>query len=182
LATLLARLQDPTGVDPVTALDAFLGQDRFDLELRRLTLEIPDDLKVRPVGPFALTLRSGGERQTLELEPAGDGRRDARRRVTAYAFRPTGADRLTYRPGDKLWAEVPLKDAANEEWLFGWSRYRSEIYQFERLSNPPRLYRKGQDGNLSKPAEGVVLEVVPENGLPRVPDLLPVVPGDLGKR
>jgi hypothetical protein len=182
LATLLARLQDPAALDPVTALDVFVAQERFDLDLRRLTLEIPDDLKVRPAGPFALTLRTGGDRIVLEFEQAGDGRRDARRRVTAYAFRPTGADRLTYRPGDRLWAELPLKDETNDEWRFGWARYRSEIYQFERLSNLPRLYRKGQDLNAGKLAEGVVLGVVPEDGLPRVPDLLPVVPSDLGKR
>src|SRR5262249_15156647 len=152
-------------------LDVFVAQERFDLDLRRLTLEIPDDLNVRPVGPLSLALRTGGERQVLEFEPAGDGRRDARRRVTTYTFRPTGADRLTYRRGDRVWAELPLKDAANEEWRFGWGRYRSEMYQFERLSNPPRLYRKGQDLSAGKLAEGVVLGVVPEDGLPRVPDL-----------
>jgi hypothetical protein len=181
LTTLLARLHNPDAEDPVAALDAFVQRDRFELIVSRFTLEIPDDLKVRPAGRFALAVWNEGERQTLEFEQAGDGRRDARRRVTAYNFRPVGAERLSYRPGDKLWAELPLKDAANEEWLFGWGRYRSELYQFERLSHPPRLYRKGQDLNRGKVADGVVLTVQPEGGLPRVPDLVPVVPADLGK-
>src|SRR5581483_10622808 len=50
LATLLARLADPRALDPVTALADFLRRDRFDLELQTLTVTIPDDVKVRPVG------------------------------------------------------------------------------------------------------------------------------------
>src|SRR5205823_2072641 len=50
LARVLARLQDAEAPDPVTALAAFLNKNRFELDIKQLTLEIPDDLKVRPAG------------------------------------------------------------------------------------------------------------------------------------
>jgi hypothetical protein len=177
LALIVVRLLDPKADDPVPALVTFLGQDRFELELRGLSLHVPDDLKKRPVGRLAVYHRSGDEtKPTLSFRILGEGRRDPRRRVTTYTLVPEGGTALTYRPGDLLWAELPLKDTAdNRDWLFTWSVCRSLVYQFERLVRPPRLHLKGQEATAGEVADGVGLTIQPERGVPRVPDLLPVV-------
>jgi hypothetical protein len=175
LAQVLGRLADPKKEDPTAALTAFLRQDHFDLDLRGLTLQIPDDLRVRPVGKLSVYHRSGGEaRPTLSFRIRGEGRRDAKHRVTLYTLEPEGGATLTYRPGDSLWAELPLRDKDNRDMLFTWSACRSLVYQFERLVRSPRLHRKDQENTAGEIAEGVLL-IVPEGGVPRVPDLLPVV-------
>lgn len=176
LATLLARLHNPDAEDPVRALHTFLRQERFDLDLRRLTLVVPDDLKVRPAGNFTVSHGAGGALATaFTFEPAEDGRRDPRRRVTEYAFRPAADASFVYRPGDTLSAELPLRDVDNQEWQFTWTSSRSQVFAFERLSRPPRLHRKDQESALGKVVEEVTLTVMPERGLPVVPDLLPAV-------
>jgi hypothetical protein len=72
---------------------------------------------------------------------------------------------------------LPLRDTAkrDEEWVFTWSRCRSEVYQFERLSREPRLHRKDQKTTEGKLAEGVTLTVTQGSGIPSMPDLVPVV-------
>src|SRR5262249_34535260 len=122
--------------------------------------------------------RTGNE--TLVFRRFGEDRRNAQRTATIYTFVPEGAKTLTYRPGDKLWADLPLKDKDDRDMVFTWSRGRSLVYQFERLVRPPRLHRKDQENTAGELKDGVVLSVVPERGVPRLPDLLPVV--DLRKR
>ena len=53
------------------------------------------------------------------------------------------------------------------------TRSRSPVYQFERLRQPPRLHRRDQENVEGKIAEGLTLSVLPESGLPKVPDLVP---------
>lgn len=172
LATSLARLMDPKAEDPVTALVSFLGKDQFDLEMRTLALAIPDDWKVRPVGKLAINQHHGEDaKSTLNYRILGEGRRDARRRLTTYTFVPEAGSTLTYRPGATLWAELGL----NGDALFTWSGCRSLVYQFERLQRVPRLRRPGEDTTQAVLAEGVTLTITPEKGVPRVPDLMPVV-------
>jgi hypothetical protein len=176
LATLLARISDPDAPDPVTALFTFLGKESFDLELRRLTLEIPDELRLRVAGRLTVHHLVGDKDRPLAFELQGEGRRDRPRGVTAYTFVPAGDTRLTYRPGEELWAELPLKDADNRDWVFTWSVSRSRTYKFERLlRESPRLHRPGQDVTQAEIVKGVTLTVTPEDGVPKVPDLLPVV-------
>lgn len=175
LALALLRLFDPSADDPLQALVAFLRQDQFDLEMDSLTLQVPDDLAVRPVGKLAVYHRAGTELRTLAFRPQGEGVRDPQRRLTTYRFVPEGGKTLVFRPGDSLWADLPLRDKDNRDMLFTWSICRALTYQFERLQRPPRLHRKDQDNTAGEIAEGVVLRVNPSRGLPRVPDLLPVV-------
>lgn len=182
LAVLLARLHDPAAPDPVTALDAFLGREQFDISVRRLTLEIADDAKVRPEGRLQIRHYSGGEKSPpLVFEPTGEERHDARRRVTRYAFQPQGNASLTYKPGDTLWADLPVQNAGVPGWILTWARNRSQVYQFERLVRPPRLHPKDQANTLGEVQEGISLEILPEDGVPKVPDLMPVVPVPLEK-
>jgi hypothetical protein len=174
LATVLGRLHDPGATDPVTDLAAFLRRDRFELDLRNVVLEIPDDVRVRPAGALTISHQPfAREREPLQLEPQGDPQRDLRRRVTSYSFRPPpGTGSLTYRPGDGLWAELPVKDADNRDLRLTWSRGRSDVFQFERLSLPPRLHPPGEEG---APATGVRLLSLAGGGWPQVADLIPVV-------
>jgi hypothetical protein len=183
LAVVLARLQEPAAEDPAGALDAFLRRERFDINLRRLAVEIPDDSKVRPEGKLLVHHFSGGEKTPpLTFEPTGEERHDARRRVTRYGFRPPGDGSLTYKPGDTLWADLPVQKGGSPGWMLTWARNRSQLYQFERLARPPRLHPKDKENTQGEVQEGISLEITPEGGVPKVPDLMPVVPVPLDKR
>src|SRR5262249_29872390 len=146
----------------------------FAIEIRGLTLEIPDDLKVRLPDSAMLSVHlqpaTDEKSVVLELRNTGDSKRDDQRRVRIYTFRPGDKQRLTYRPGDTLWAELPVGDGQ----MFTWALNRSTIYQFERLLRPPRLHKSGEPPTKGELAKEVRLQVVPEDGIPRVPDLLPV--------
>ena len=179
LATWLAQLQDPEARDPVTALAAFLRQDRFDLDVRSLTLEVPQDRRLRPVGPVTVFHGSGAgpAAAALVFQPLNDaGRRDPQRDVVIYNFRRESGGPLVYRPGDTFYASLPAKkDRDPAGWMVTWARSRSELYQFESLTRPPRLHRPDQPNTEGELLQEVTLAPAPESGFPRVPDLMPVV-------
>jgi hypothetical protein len=102
-----------------------------------------------------------------------DRQHDAQRGVTKYQFRPVKQQLLAYKPGDVLWASIALRES-DEEWLLTWARSRSAVYQFERLTRPPRLHRKNQENTEGDITEDVTLTIT-EGNLPAVPDLMPVV-------
>jgi hypothetical protein len=179
LAVLLLRLAEanPDAQDPVTTLSAFLARDSFTIEVRSATLEIPDRLGVRPRPGALLKVYhpASGREPALALEPRGAGERDAARAVTRYAFRRTEASRLTYRPWDRLWADLLLVRGR----VFTWSDSRTARYQLECLRRPPRLQRDTEkDIRAGSLQPDVRLLFTPEDGVPRVPDLLPRERGD----
>ncbi len=175
LGVVLARLTDPDATDPVTALHAFLGKSSFTIAFSKLVVEIPDSLKVKPGASATFNLyhpaSAGEDRPALVLEQSGDGERLAKDRAWAYSFRLVEGQRITYRPGDRLWATLPLRD----DWMLTWARDRSSLYQFERLLRPPRLHKKDEPNTTGSLQEGVRLTFTPADGVPRVPDLMPVV-------
>jgi hypothetical protein len=174
LAAVLARLDDPQAGDPVNDLADFLNKTSFPLDLRRLTLEIPESLGVKPAPDAKLSIyhpASAGEKPALIFEQSGEGERDAQRRVWIYSFRSVEGQRLIYRPGDALWAALPLRD----ELMFTWVRGHSLMYQFERLTRPPRLHKMKEATTTGTLEEKVLLTITPADGVPRLPDLLPVV-------
>jgi hypothetical protein len=174
LAGVLARLDDSEAGDPVSALADFLGKASFTLDLRRLTLEVPESLGVKPAADARLSVfhpPSAGEKPALIFEQSGEGERDAQRRVWTYQFRPIEGQRLTYRPGDALWATLPLR----EDLMFTWVRGHSLMYQFERLVRPPRLHKMKEATTTGTLEEKVRLTITPPDGVPRLPDLMPVV-------
>jgi hypothetical protein len=180
LAGVLIRLHDPAGpqapasADPVSGLADFLERTSFTLSIRRLTLEIPESLGRKPAANAPLSIyhpASAGEKPALVLQPSAEGERDPRRRVWTYSFRVSEAQTLTYRPGDSLWAALPLRD----DWMFTWVRCHSLMYQFERLTRPPRLHQAKEEATRGTLEEEVRLTIVPDDAVPRVPDLMPVV-------
>jgi hypothetical protein len=178
LATLLARIQDPDAGDPVSSLAEFLSHDRFIVDVQQITLEIPFDRKLTPAGPFTIYHATAGAEPApvLTLRLADDeGQRDPQRRVTVYSFlRSSGTD-FVYRPGDMAYADLPVKKDGQGDWMLTWARARSEGYQFERLVRPPRLHRKAQENIEGDLLGDVSTSLLPERGVPKVPDLLPIV-------
>ncbi|MFO0845822.1 MAG: GTPase domain-containing protein [Gemmataceae bacterium] len=175
LARALQKLDDPALTEPVEALAAFLAKAEFPIDVRTVTVEIPEARGLRPRAESRLVvLHPASERQpALAFEPAGEPARDPARRLVRYSFRLAEGQRLTYHPGDKLWAELPL--TGGKERLV-WAQSRSGLYQFERLVNPPRL----QSASAATLDEGRLLDDVrltprPEDGVPAVPDLVPWV-------
>lgn len=165
--------------DPLERLKTFLDQGQYGIELQRLVLRLPSALKIVPAGKLAVFHGVGKDdpRTLLWFKQLGDARRDDGDQSTRYTFVPeageTLAYRLNYRPGDTLWAELPVK-VDGQDRLFTWSVCRSQVFQFERLTRPPRLHRKDQ-----LPVEGELAEdvglIVAVGMIPRLPDLMPVV-------
>jgi hypothetical protein len=180
LAGALIRLHDPASplmpesADPVSALADFLSRTSFSLKIHRLTLEIQEGLERKPAADASVSIyhpASAGERPALILQPSGEGERDPQRRVWTYSFRLREPQTLTYRPGDALWATLPLRD----DWMFTWVRCHSLMYQFERLRRPPRLHRTKEATTSGTLEDEVRLTIIPADGVPRLPDLMPVV-------
>jgi GTPase SAR1 family protein len=177
LANVLLHLDDPAAEDPVTALTSFLAKRNFLIEVRTITLEVPELRSLRPRAESRfIVLHPASDRQpALAFEPSGERRRDPERRVWLYTYRldSSVAGSLTYTPGDKLWAELPLRGGRER---LVWADTRSMMYQLERLLNPPRLQLEGATSlTEGRRLDDVRLRFAPEDGVPRVPDLMPEV-------
>jgi hypothetical protein len=180
LARVLARLSDPARAepDPVNDLSDFLKRDAFEIDLRRLTIEIPDRLDKRPTDDLAVYLQPAGQDKPVGylFKPVGK-QHDAQRGVKLYVYEAEKQQTMLYRPGDVFWAVLPLRgdeEKRDQEWSLTWARGRSELYQFERLSRPPRLHLKGQPNTEGEIVEDVTV-TINQGSLPSVPDLMPVV-------
>ncbi|MFQ3651747.1 MAG: GTPase domain-containing protein [Gemmataceae bacterium] len=175
LALLLLRMEDPLAEDPVTALAGFLNREHFELQIDTLELELPltSGLAPRAEASLDLYLPASGKAPATRFRRIGEPRRDESRRLILYTFRKETAGNLRYQIGEKFWAKLLLSGGRQQ---LSWGEFRSERYAFECLLLPPRL----QDENASSLTEGrrlddVRLRVQPADGMPRVPDLLPVV-------
>jgi hypothetical protein len=180
LAGVLIRLHDPgsshmpESADPIRGLAEFLDRRSFTLNIHRLILEIPESLEHKPDAGASLSIyhpSSAGDKPALVLQPIGEGERDPQRRVWTYSYRLRESQSLTYHPGDALWATLPLRD----DWMLTWVRSRSLTYQFERLTQPPQLHQKKEAAAKGTLEEAVRLMIVPADGVPRLPDPMPVV-------
>jgi hypothetical protein len=175
LLGLIRRLADgDTRGDPVAELAAFLRKDRFDATVRVAELTIPDDLRGQravPTGPFVVTVKSpDGSPRDYRFRADGDPRRDGPASVIRYI--PDGHDgKLTFRPGDDVTAAVPLRAGGSEIELV-WSDGRSRVYTFDRLTRQPEVRRRDVPF-AGERATGVRLVLLPDEGWPAVPPLLP---------
>jgi hypothetical protein len=176
LATVLARLQNPTASDPITTLAAFIRQPKIDLSIRQITLEIPDETRLRPDGNFTIYhRRPSGEPVSYVFERTGEEKRELARGLTAFTFRAS-QQTIPFEPGNSMWADLPVKNQENSNYRLTWSRSRSQVYQFQSLSTAPRLHLATQPHLDGKIAEGISLSFIPENGIPSLPSLVPNVP------
>jgi GTPase SAR1 family protein len=185
LARVLLRLADPERVDldPVADLASFVDRDSFELSLAGLALEVPDGAKVRPDGDLAIYQIDFGSKKEVAIRLAvADKKRDLQRGITTYVLRPKNGSTLTYRPGDDLNAELPVRDADDRPMKLTWARGRSRVYQFEHLTREPRLHARDADPQSGRLDPGIRLSVAAGRGtIPRVPDLVPVVKLDKSK-
>jgi hypothetical protein len=169
LVRVLAQLSDTIHPDPVSVLQEFLAEKQITIKVQSILVEIPELRSLKPRAEARLTIQHPNT--TLTFEQAGEPTLDTPRRVRVYTYRLVEGKVITYRPGEKLWAELPL--AGGKERLV-WSQSRSNLWQFERLRQPPRL----QSTTATSLEEGRVLEDVrlmarPEEGVVTVPDLVP---------
>jgi hypothetical protein len=179
LVDKLQRWLDSNGPDPATALRSFLEQDRFDIELGKLTLRIPAHAGVQPDGKLRIKHGMGDDIQAvLSFTQQGESRREPGGEGKSYTFIPESGETITYRfaykPGETLRAELPVKTADGRDMLLTWSTSRSLVYQFECLSNPPQLHAAAIPSAAGTVAEDVLL-VLEGGKLPPVPELLPSV-------
>jgi hypothetical protein len=177
LAGLLMPLLGGKMEDPVNALAEFISRDRFSLDMQRLELTVPFDRRLRPAGPLTVFHGAGGNVPAALVFKASEeeGRRNPQERVTVYTFLRESGSGPGYRPGDTLYANLPVRRDGDADWMLTWARSRSSLYQFERLVRPPRLHRRAEENTRGELLENVTLTVTPEGGLPKVPDLMPVV-------
>ncbi len=183
LATTLRRLFDPGAVplDPVEELATFLGRDRFEIKLSRLSLNIPSDtgvtLQDAPRDNLTVThrARQGGKETTVTLE-ARKGDYDPQARVQPVTFRATGEGTFTFEPGDEVWAKLPLRKPGEAGgWAFSWIRGRSRLYEFEHLARGAWLHEEGKEPTSGRFYDDVRLVPQGDTRIPTVPDLMPVV-------
>jgi GTPase SAR1 family protein len=175
LALLLLHMEEPAAEDPVTVLAGFLNRETFEIQIDTLELELPQTSGISPRAEATLDLHlpASGKEPAARFRRSGEPRKDDTRRVVLYTFRKETAGNLRYRPGERLWARLPLSGGKQQ---LAWGESRSGLYQFERIVLPPRL----QDDTAATLTEGrrldeVRLRVQPADGVPRVPDLLPVI-------
>jgi hypothetical protein len=178
LTEFLLHLGDPAAIDPVDALQSFLDRKQHEIELQRLVLKIPNALKLTPAGPLNVYHGKADPPATLKFKQLGEPRREEGESVTRYTFVPEAGEfltyRLSYRPGDTLWAELPVEGADKEKRLLTWSLCRSQVFQFERLVRPPRLHRKDQLATAGDLMPDISLTIA-VGLVPHLPDLIPVV-------
>jgi hypothetical protein len=174
LALVLVRLYDTDhdAGDPVTRLLAFLQRTSFTIRIDRIAVEIPDSLKVKPSSNASFAIyHVTPDRPALVLEQSGEPERRARDRVSVYTFRLVEGQPFTYRPGERLWGSLPMQD----DRMLTWARSRSAVYQLESLTRPPRLHKKDEPNIEGTLEAGVKVTLQPPDGVPRMPDLMPVV-------
>ena len=177
LIAYVAQVFDAAAEDPAAAAIAFLERPSFELQLKELTLTIPNNI---PQGPFV-----PGEELYVFLRPQGatsvratlsfridrnlttEGVRDKR-----YRYKLTqGEGTLAFKPLDEFGAELNLKKG-DKIWNLIWSNARSASYAFESLMRPPAL-SSADSMERAATADGVTLTI--EGKFPAVPALLPEV-------
>jgi hypothetical protein len=169
---LVARLRSTGEPNPVAELAAFLRQDKFDMNLAGFDLWLPLDLglgKVAPAGPISITVVHSGTPTTRTFKQTGNGVREGA--GTNFRFTVEGDGKLTYRPGDELRAELPVK-VGTQDYKLMWEATESQTFQFDKLTHEPRLVKPGGG---SEPGAGVRLKPLPGTTLPRLPSLFPDV-------
>jgi GTPase SAR1 family protein len=177
LIGLLAKLIDPTSSPPVPAAAEFLQKKSFEVQIKALTLSIPNNLPPGPSTPgdvLQVHWRPQGidtARTSLPFQiKKAETKENAREKTYRFEL-AKGDGRLTFKPGDEFDAELRLtKD--DKAWQLTWRNARTAAYAFEALRREPVLHAVGPS-NRGMTADGVSLTI--EGQFPNVPDLIPNV-------
>jgi len=158
--------------DPLTQLTDFLDRKSLPINLANVEVSLPLSLELlspdadKPtrdtVALDVVQQRDGKPVETVKLR-LRDIFKDARVGLLRCTFLPGETSLLKFQPGDVMTATLTLPRSTLVVWDSG---NRSARYSFERLSLPPRLNGKVEDGIMLKARE-------PAEGIPAVPDLVP---------
>jgi hypothetical protein len=178
---IVSKLHNPLSENPVTVAAEFLKRASFDLQLRAITITIPNSLPQGPVMPsesLALNFRPQAiedKKQTTLLFRLDKSATTDNLRERKYRFVLSEGDgRLEFKPGDMIQAE--LRVAKGERMLqLVWSRSRTASFAFEALQREPMLTAVGAT-EAGAIADGVILNA--DGMLPTFPELLPDVRRD----
>jgi hypothetical protein len=169
-----ADLERPHAAPPVADLIAFVKKPAFEWSPTGIELFLPTALFVEPATPDGLlTITITPERGPPRVTAFGGAKAGDRTAAgVPYRFNvvPKSAA-LTYQPGDKLTAELPVKAGAAKYKLL-WTASGTSTYQFDRLTREPVLEPAG---GRQTPATGVTLTWLPTKEAVTVPELLPVL-------
>lgn len=174
LLRLLVRWADPDrpDVDPVKELAAFVTKPEFRWEVSRVTLRLPNALRVNAAERAGdLTVRIGdGEKARTHTFTAGTPRVEAN--TTTIEFTPTDAV-MKYVPGEAFAAGVTLTDK-DGGYTLRWQEARTPAFRFETLLREPTVESVGPNP-VSQRADGVRATVSVREGTEpfRVPLVLP---------
>jgi hypothetical protein len=171
LAMTLLRLEQSAPKEPVEALAAFLAVESFTFQIDEAVLDIPRLDRIEPAEKAPLVVHVGERKASpaLSFTPRGEGSDLPGGKLRRYTYQQPGR-KLTVRPGELVWAEVPLQGGKALAW-WGW---RSPRWSFEGLTQPPSLVEAGaRPGVAGSAASGVTLRLRGESLVPPLPDLLP---------
>ncbi len=171
LLQFLQQLREPGANNPVTELASFFRQKQFPLDTNSFELMIPLDLsldRITVVGPLTITVTTpAGTTTTKQYKQSGSSSRVGS--AMKHSLVAESTTKLVYEPGDTLKAELPLR-AGTQDLKLVWENGPTNTFQFDRLSQEPRLIRAG---NASEPATGVRLTPSPGSSFPQLPMLFP---------
>ncbi len=158
--------------DPVTHLAAFVKQTEFRWEPTKLSLKLPNAVRVNAVqkaGDLVLRMGGGDSRRTYTFV-ASRPRVDAT--TTTLEFSPPDGP-IRYVPGEEFTATVTLTDQ-DGGYTLRWGEARTPAYRFEALLREPTMETVGPNP-LPQRADGVRTTVSVREGTDafRIPLLLP---------
>lgn len=174
LLRLLVGWADPDrpDEDPVKHLAAFVTTKEFRWDVSRITLRVPNALRVHAAEKASsLVVRVGtGDTRREHTFTAGRPRADAS--TTTVEFTANGQP-IRYVPGEEFTAEVTLTDKDGGYTLV-WQDARTPAYRFEALLREPTQQTVGPNP-VPQRADGVRVTVGVREGSERfrVPLLLP---------
>lgn len=159
--------------DPLGQLVSFIHQDEFAISIS--SIEVIQNLDgstgpLIPTGSLILFVQNPQGQVTKKTFKAPDNISSNRLQFAAADSKP-----LIYRPGNLMWAELGVTDAAKADLQLTWwaNGLRSKYYQFDRLNRAPRLHRVEQKADDGRSMTHIRLEFAPSDALPKIPDLLP---------
>lgn len=176
LLRLLIGWADPDrpSEDPVKHLAAFVTTPEFRWQLSKITLRLPNALRVNAVekvSDLTIKIGSGDSTRTYTLT-AGRPRVDAS--FTTIEFTPADGA-VQYAPGEGFAAAVTLTDK-DGGYTLRWQDARTPAFRFEALLREPTVETVGPNP-VPQRADGVRATVITREGSEpfRVPLLLPAV-------